>query len=451
MKKLLFIINICLCFGNETPLIFFPQVSSNYFSSGSINHMSQSGLSTITTLGLGAKKSEGNLLVSGLFQFSSAQNLNKRSVYFNPDLNIEMHRKYIDSDISWFESSDLKIEYSKDSFSIFFGKFNTIWGSGKSSLFLSNNIPSFPHMGFTWDLTSELTLDYLVGSLTSNIIDSTKSALYKNIGSRNNYYTRSIVAHRLVWKPIESISFKAMESVIFGNRGIDIHYLLPFVPFWSMQHYTGDLDNVQMCGEINWILNENWKVFGSLFIDEWRPEWTFNKNNRNWFGWQIGGIGNSIFTANDRLRFEHTWTDHRIYRHRFRINDSYSFQYSLGFWAGPHAQESYLSYLLPIKGYNIYSYISKVKRGELTDQMLEGQYQNIYYDRFSNTLESRFVASIVCTKGFLNDKILLKIGGEWIDWKNAGFDPLQSTISGKDVSKFSILISVKAITPISFN
>ena len=83
--------------------------------------------------------------------------------------------------------------------------------------------------------------------------------------------------------------------------------------------------------------------------------------------------------------------------------------------------------------------------------MLEGQYQNIYYDRFSNTLESRFVASIVCTKGFLNDKILLKIGGEWIDWKNAGFDPLQSTISGKDISKFSILISVKAITPISFN
>ena len=50
------------------------------------------------------------------------------------------------------------------------------------------------------------------------------------------------------------------EDVIVGDRTIDVHYLLPFIPFWSMQHYTGDIDNVQMGGEIICNIKEKWDL-----------------------------------------------------------------------------------------------------------------------------------------------------------------------------------------------
>ena len=61
---------------------------------------------------------------------------------------------------------------------------------------------------------------------------------------------------------------------------------------------------------------------------------------------------------------EYTWTDHRVYRHRFQINDSYSHGYSMGFWAGPHAEELHLKYEIPFKNFTIKSFISNMKRGE---------------------------------------------------------------------------------------
>ena len=88
------------------------------------------------------------------------------------------------------------------------------------------------------------------------------------------------------------------------------------------------------------------KLILLLFIDEWRPEWTFDKINRNWFGYQIGLNRSNVFIPGDDIfKLEYNWTDHRIYRHRFPINDSYSNGYSLGFWAGPHSEECLAIYI----------------------------------------------------------------------------------------------------------
>ena len=132
-----------------------------------------------------------------------------------------------------------------------------------------------------------LYLEYFIGSLHSQIEDTT-STYYKGVGKRKVYFPRSIAGHRLRYSLTDRISFSAIETVIFGNRKIDEHYLLPFIPFWSMQHSIGDLDNVQMCGELIWSGQNDLNIYASLFVDEWRPEWTFKDNNRNWIGYQIG-------------------------------------------------------------------------------------------------------------------------------------------------------------------
>ena len=56
-----------------------------------------------------------------------------------------------------------------------------------------------------------------------------------------------MAGHKIDYHLTNQLKLSAMEIVIFGNRKIDENYLLPFIPFWSMQHYIGDIDNVQLC------------------------------------------------------------------------------------------------------------------------------------------------------------------------------------------------------------
>ena len=441
-----------LIFSAETPLQFFPVFSSQYFSSGSIMHSSKSGATYLTNIGLGASKQTGGLTNNGIFQFTSAKNLAINSTFLNPDLNLEHQRDYFSNEMTWFESSMLNIQYELDDIIFSFGKFNRHWGFGRSNLILSNNVPSFPQTGFIWQMAKNLSLEYFSGLLASQIEDTTNINYNNDAGQRKVYAQRSITGHRLIWKISPTLSFSAMETVIFGNRSIDFHYLLPFIPFWSMQRYVGDTDNIQMSGEIVWEKTENFQLFGALFVDEWRPEWTFKDKNRNWIGYQVGFIGSNIVKEKDQVRLEYTWTDHRVYIHRSDINDSYSYDYSLGFWAGPHAEELFLAYNSQFKGIDMTTSFSHLKRGELTENMLVGQYDNINYERFSGKTESRNVASIEGMKGIFNNRVFVRVGCDWIDWTNPGFNPYNPRpVSGKDFSKFSLNIGITAKTTFSLD
>jgi len=415
-------------------------------------HSSKSGATYLTNIGLGASKQTGAFTINGLFQFTSANNLDLKSTYLNPDLKLEHQRDYFTNEMTWFESSMLNIQYDLKDMVLSFGKFNRHWGFGRSNLILSNNVPSFPQTGFIWQMAKNLSLEYFSGLLASQIEDTTNINYNNNAGRRKVYAQRSITGHRLIWKISPTLSFSAMETVIFGNRSIDFHYLLPFIPFWSMQRYVGDTDNIQMSGEIVWEKTKNFQLFGALFVDEWRPEWTFDNKNRNWFGYQIGLIGANILSENDKVRLEYTWTDHRVYRHRFNINDSYSYDYSIGFWAGPHAEELFLAYNSQFKGIDMTTSFSHLKRGELTENMLVGQYNNINYKRFSGKTESRNVASIEGTKGIFTNMVFIRLGCDWIDWSNPGFNPYNPRrVSGKDFSKFSLNIGITAKTTFSLD
>ena len=54
-------------------------------------------------------------------------------------------------------------------------------------------------------------------------------------------------------------------------------------------------------------------------------------------------------------------------------------------------------------------------------------------------------------KGFVDNKVFLRVGCEWIDWQNPGFDPRSPENHIPDISKFSIVIGVSAVTPVSFD
>ena len=419
-----------------------PTAYINYYSNGGVWHHKEEGAVSFFGFGAKALKSVNNFSFEGQFVYNSAQNVSQEVFLFSRNQGIEFPNGYTFGDGFWYDYSTMKITYSTENALFDFGKFNRFWGPGTYPLTVSNKPPSYPQFGFEWDIIPSLRLKYFHGFLKSEIQDSIRASYYGNVGERQFNLPRSIAGHRLEWTPIPRVTFGATETVIYGIRGLDIHYLMPFIPFWSLQHYLGDTDNIQMSGDVS--LNfENGNLYAVLFIDEWRPEWTFEEKNRNWFGWQIGFTRTELFMKSDKLEGEFSWTDHRIYRHRFSINNYYSHGYPLGFWAGPHAQELYFNYFLPFGKYNLNINYSDATRGELTRDMLEGQYNDDQHERFSGNSEHRMVIEVLIQRSFMKDQLGVQAGVELIHWKNPGFDPYKSdTFFGEDIEKWSISMGI---------
>ena len=357
----------------------------------------------------------------------------------NQGLNYVSNDPGLESNQQNYYVSDLKVQYGDSSNFIYLYKWNQHWGPGINSLTISGKIPTFPHYGFSWDLTEKIHFKYFHGQLISGIEDSTYLGYY----TLNEYHkpfqiSRNVSGHRLDWQLNEKWNISISEMVIYANRSLEVAYLLPFIPFFPIQNYIGDTDNILMSTDIQYLYQSNLRIYGAFLMDEWSPPYTFEEDNHNWFGWQAGIDWKEIYFQRDRLRLEYTWTDHRIYHHRFEVNDYYSWGYPVGFWAGPHADELYADYSFSLEDNHIEIMFSNARRGEFTDSLRMDQYSgrpsNIpVYERFGfdnsescgdciGTVESKQLVRLSVYRD-LKEKLNIFVQYSYVNWKNAGFIP----------------------------
>ena len=170
-------------------------------------------------------------------------------------------------------------------------------------------------------------------------------------------------------------------------------------------------------------------------MDEFTPEWIFKSKNHNWFGWQFGYKHNSFLINNSTLLLEYNWTDQRIYQHKYEINNFYSHGQNLGFWAGPHAEEILVQYLIPSK-FNIFKIkYSFAKRGLVSQEAVVSNYNDTYNKRYSDGYEIR---NYIDLKLILQSKSIkgleYLIGGNRVIFENTGFN---ESINILNTNKFS--------------
>ena len=330
------------------------------------------------------------------------------------------------------------VSYQRGSLLLEAGKYGLNWGPARESAILSAKPPPVPRFGFMWQVMPWLRFSYTHGQLHSGLVDSLRSAtspsLFRSrVIIRNRYH----VAHRLEITLPWGLTVGGTEAIVYGDRGLELIYTMPFIAFWSAQHFLGDLDNTLLSLDLTWLHPSGLSLFGVFLMDEWMPQLTFNTPNRNWFGWQYGLRKKSLLVNNDLLLMEGIWTDHRIYRHRFPVNDYYSHNYPVGHWIGPHAQALMAIYQLPMGNGIGQVRALRAKRGELTDQMINDQYLTLGYDRYSGETEqiTSFRFSVFWP---VWEQTWIEVGVSNIDWINAGFkpnDPGKSTAG--NISKWS--------------
>ncbi|MFA7710171.1 MAG: capsule assembly Wzi family protein [Candidatus Neomarinimicrobiota bacterium] len=152
------------------------------------------------------------------------------------------------------------------------------WGAGGiNNLALTKTAPLFSYIGFNTQLKG-IKLTFVHGALMN---DSTH---YRNIPMEVRNRAKYITAHRIdipFFKGTTIIGFS--EMVIYGDRGMEIPYLMPLGFFWPTGHALEDRDNTLMALDFKMSLIRNLTLYGSLLIDEMQfgqlgEEWWANKH-----------------------------------------------------------------------------------------------------------------------------------------------------------------------------
>ena len=429
----IFIFQLILCDQKLTPIIFY----HNAFKGSDWIYEDKQ----VTIFGAGIKgyfKNKTWSIRASYIQFGFLGNVYDGLFNFSPRQSFAYIDDSKDADGYWSEYLDTKIAYSKGSLILEFGKFDRHWGFGKRAIHISNKTPSYPQFGMNWKMNDKLTLIYFHGFLNSGINDSTRSHFYNNSFSKRKInLPRNIASHRIEWQPTNNLILGINESVVYAARNLDIHYLIPFSLFYPIENYLGDTDNLQMGFDFSYLFKEDHRLYFGFFMDELTPEWIFNSKNHNWFAYQLGYSSNEVIFSNSTLTIEYNWTDQRIYKHKYEINDFYSHGEPLGFWAGPHSEELLALYSLNINDYKINIYYTRVKRGYINDAMIETHYNDTYNKRYSDGYELKTYLSAKAEKVSAIKGLNYNSSISWIEFENLG---MPSSFS--NINKLSIELGV---------
>ncbi|MDY0152905.1 MAG: hypothetical protein RBS43_11575 [Candidatus Cloacimonas sp.] len=102
----------------------------------------------------------------------------------------------------------------------------------------------------------------------SLMADSIYAIYYNSFLNNKNYPDKFAAVHQLSYHPRSNLNLFVGETIIYGNRGIDVNYLLP-IAFWrATEHNLWDRDNVLIFGGGNYQPIEPLYLYAQLALDE---------------------------------------------------------------------------------------------------------------------------------------------------------------------------------------
>ena len=238
--------------------------------------------------------------------------------------------------VTYFDRSGGEMALDLSYFEIRFAQQFVQWGLGESGQFIiSDYADHFPYFQLQkrW---RRVTFSFIHGKLVAEASGDT-------LAGRPYYPDKWIVAHRLEISPWDRFSLAFTESYIYGNRGVEWAYLLPLNMYRATEHYLLDRDNKTIALDAELRLQRGLKIYGTLFLDEFRQSKLFT----NWYGNKhavmLGFVNVDPFRIpNFSIRVEYVAIMPWVYTHKYAINRYINNLQPLGYWAGPNSEVWYI-------------------------------------------------------------------------------------------------------------
>lgn len=220
-------------------------------------------------------------------------------------------------------------------------------------------------------------LSMLHGSLMA---DSTYSVYNNDYVDNRNYPQKYIALHQLSFFPSPKTELFAGETIVYGNRSLDLNYLLPN-SFWrAVEHNLWDRDNVMIYAGFNHFWPKGTLLYAQFVLDEF----SYSKIFSSWWGNKYaiqGGI--SLPTPYALLSLEATavrpytyahFTNHTMYSHDKR---------GLGYPQGSNVLDLSFEANIPFKELFFWdTQLSYRKRGSKGNS-----WQENYHDTFAGEID----------------------------------------------------------------
>jgi hypothetical protein len=223
-----------------------------------------------------------------------------------------------------YEKSWLRAELGRNEFR---------WGPGYlGDLALSNNIPT----------TEMVRLSARLGRFR---FTSAHAFLFDTMGPK------FLAAHKLNIELIPGMYFGAGETVLYGNRDVELAYLNPLMPYHIAEHHLGDRDNNNMCFDFTLTRLPSTTIYAEYFIDDM----TCTENLLTYFGNKFAFLAGILWTdvvnlPDLDLRLEYTRVEPYVYTHWDTINIYTYKNHLIGYQLGPNSDNAFLQLSYRIKG-----------------------------------------------------------------------------------------------------
>lgn len=259
--------------------------------------------------------------------------------------------------------------------SIGIAKDQVIWGeSYRSSNIISGRAPTFPMITLKANPVRWFEINFFHAWLVSNVLDSTDfyvenegyDSEKKHYRQRNKY----MAATMLTFMPIKGLNISIGNSIIYGERNINIAYFTPFSFYKSIDHQftkgTGtENQNSQLFFSISSRNLKHVNFYASLFADEIKFE-RFKKSNKesNPISYQFGMRVVNWPIKNLTVTAEYTRSHIITYKHSIANIAYTSNDYLLGHYMGDNSQEIFaeIGYKI-LKGLEVRAFYSMTDKG----------------------------------------------------------------------------------------
>ena len=241
-------------------------------------------------------------------------------------------------DENFFDETQAYVTADFDLIKLKLGRDRLKLGYGANKSILDNNSPLFDYLSFKIDYDF-FNFSYIHGKLLGDatFIDDSISGSYNFVPEKYFAY------HRMGFDISPHFNFGFGEVVVYGERPLDLSYLVPFSFLKSVEHSNRDRDNTMLFFDYSNRSIPQTKIYFTLLIDDI----SFNKIGKGWWGNQTLfniGVQSSPFYQSLPVdfKFEYLRIEPYTFTHRLSRNSFTHYGYSLSSSLQPNSELFFL-------------------------------------------------------------------------------------------------------------